>query len=1082
MSSEQQFLTLVDAMTSQDDNVRKSAEQTIVSAASSNPQAFVATSISIIRNPECPLGQSKMTVILLKRLLYGSEGSETIYKKLTPVEQEGLRRELLVIIAGISNGALKNLMAGLVGSLASSLFNDESFPGTPETKWPELIPHLFELYQANEGANTNAVFLILDPIFANSLSNLKKYIPEFAKLFETAFTLADSKTKLTATEAFVTFIQSAKRKELKHVKKMKQLLQNYVVELIKTNEEEDLETVFGYIIDISEVEPSFFKSDIDAWIEIASKIRGLDKDSDSVFKTQGIEFLIPIFEAFPDLLSDNVKRLTDVTNIIMANLLEIGDTVEEEWKNPPEGFNDEVEEQDDQKDVKFAISIVNQLFEIVGDKEMLTFLTTYLQPFVTSADWKHKHAAIMVLSQAGEYIGDNDEYMKNIVNFVAASAKDPSPRVRYACCHLFGQFADDLQIKFQEKFHKEYFGAILPLLDDPVPRVVAHCCASLTNFLENCTQDYIAPYFELLYTKLYGWILNGSSFVKEAGLSAMSGLFEGASNLLLNQIDQLMSIVFTVIQKAQGPLLKVLKGNAIECGTIICKYAPKEYFEKHADLLVVEMIKVVQSDVSLDCFDPQKSFLLSGFNRLAFTIPEKLLPHLDSLITALFTMAKHSIVEAQANKSASKTSSTEETELALHMISAFIRNLSDAMVKYEQQIYDLMIAIIDNIYEEDLRLTALDVLCMLAKLYKNNPSPSNQQILRQTVHKLWTLIEEDNNALTITDLILCMQKILKYSENCFTEQELNAFFDKSKDVIAKSMKRKSEAHEDIDEDDDKEEADIALEENEEIEEGLQLEVANFIGCIFRSHTAISYPIFTRALNELITPALSLPQGLKFALFLICDSIAYLGKHIPDDIIVLFIKTFLGNYNTPNLNTRQSCVYGIGLAALTFGEKFQPFFEESLKAIVEISTAPLPPKSSGFEQKSVLENCVSAQGKIIKALWNVLSPEIITKWLNTWLQGLPLIHDHKEGIVNLEMLIQILQTKAETLLNSTENVAKICEIFATVYQKKKISNPEIDTNIKTLILGFLANEQIKTVITSANLSESTKEFISNIVKP
>lgn len=55
--------------------------------------------------------------------------------------------------------------------------------------------------------------------------------------------------------------------------------------------------------------------------------------------------------------------------------------------------------------------------------------------------------------------------------------------LRYACCHAFGQISDDMQPKFQELYSREIFPKLLALLKDPIPRVVSHSAAALTNFI-----------------------------------------------------------------------------------------------------------------------------------------------------------------------------------------------------------------------------------------------------------------------------------------------------------------------------------------------------------------------------------------------------------------------------------------------------------------------------------------------------------------------------------------------------------------------------------------------------------------------
>ncbi len=65
-----------------------------------------------------------------------------------------------------------------------------------------------------------------------------------------------------------------------------------------------------------------------------------------------------------------------------------------------------------------------------------------------------KHAALMAISQIGEYLYDKIDEIRNLVNIICQYIKSENPRIRYACCHCLGQFADDLAPEFQDAFHK----------------------------------------------------------------------------------------------------------------------------------------------------------------------------------------------------------------------------------------------------------------------------------------------------------------------------------------------------------------------------------------------------------------------------------------------------------------------------------------------------------------------------------------------------------------------------------------------------------------------------------------------------
>jgi hypothetical protein len=56
--------------------------------------------------------------------------------------------------------------------------------------------------------------------------------------------------------------------------------------------------------------------------------------------------------------------------------------------------------------------------------------------------------------------------------------------LRYAACHAIGQISDDMNPKYQELYGATTYPKLVQLLKDPIPRVVSHSAAALTNFLE----------------------------------------------------------------------------------------------------------------------------------------------------------------------------------------------------------------------------------------------------------------------------------------------------------------------------------------------------------------------------------------------------------------------------------------------------------------------------------------------------------------------------------------------------------------------------------------------------------------------
>jgi hypothetical protein len=88
----------------------------------------------------------------------------------------------------------------------------------------------------------------------------------------------------------------------------------------------------------------------------------------------------------------------------------------------------------------------------------------------------------MALSQVSEYMEDTSK-ISPYLSVVFPYFSNPNPMLRYAACHAVGQFADDLSPKYQELYGSQTFSTLVQILKDPVPRVVAHSAAALTNFL-----------------------------------------------------------------------------------------------------------------------------------------------------------------------------------------------------------------------------------------------------------------------------------------------------------------------------------------------------------------------------------------------------------------------------------------------------------------------------------------------------------------------------------------------------------------------------------------------------------------------
>jgi importin-5 len=93
------------------------------------------------------------------------------------------------------------------------------------------------------------------------------------------------------------------------------------------------------------------------------------------------------------------------------------------------------------------------------------------------------------------------------------------PMVRYAVCHAVGLIAVEDPFFFKRTFGPALLQELFLILKyDPIPRVVSHAAAALTNLLEGMSYSHFSPYIEELTNTLLHHAYFGISIVQQTCL------------------------------------------------------------------------------------------------------------------------------------------------------------------------------------------------------------------------------------------------------------------------------------------------------------------------------------------------------------------------------------------------------------------------------------------------------------------------------------------------------------------------------------------------------------------------------------
>lgn len=125
--------------------------------------------------------------------------------------------------------------------------------------------------------------------------------------------------------------------------------------------EEGLE-VLSEMIDI---EPKFFKKKFKELNELLQNIFKI-KNLESGVKRMATEILVDYAEKYPALYRKKKDVLTNVIEMIFHHMVEIENEISESWMCPPEGYNEDMEDDEDFETTRFGMGAIDRLIYSVG--------------------------------------------------------------------------------------------------------------------------------------------------------------------------------------------------------------------------------------------------------------------------------------------------------------------------------------------------------------------------------------------------------------------------------------------------------------------------------------------------------------------------------------------------------------------------------------------------------------------------------------------------------------------------------------------------------------------------------------------
>ncbi|KAI6650329.1 Importin-5-like [Oopsacas minuta] len=1042
----EEFSQLLRDVLSEDNTARQTAEEKIQLIP---PQAQILLHLNTICTNMAPEIR-QMSCVLLRQLIV-SQGDKLAQEQ--PESLEPCKLQLLQILQSESVPVVRRKVCDAVAELAR-LFIDEN----DVNHWPEVLQFLFQSSTAEVASlRENALHII--KVFPLVFGDKLQYYTTIARqLFWQTLNDSEPQVQQAAVMAVCSFIENLTGKTWKP---FQELLPAMLLIIERAIVSQDDTALLKSFIEMCETSSLFIKPHFNGVLELMIKSISSTELTDS-FRQLALEVTITLSESIPALMRKQTKFMERLVQILLQMMVEVEE--DEDWES-----QDCVEEEDTTCNAVVAETSLDRMACALGGRTLLPHILSNVPQMLSHESWQYRQAALNVLAATAEGCQKHMlPLLDQVVTCVLPLLQDSHPRVRYSACNCIGQLSSDFPEKFQSSHHITVVPALITVLNDSSqPRVQAHCAAALTLFCEDCPQEVLAPYLvpiveilsSVMAAKLQELVTLQRKIVLEGVLTALAAVAESVEEMFMPYYDQFMPSLKFIVQNATSRDLRLLRGKAIECISLVGLAVGKEKFMQDASEIMAILLKAQTEQDEYEPDDPQISYMMSSWARMCKLLQQDFVKFLPVVMNPLIKAASHSpelalipsteetlddddedgwefITLSDKQKFGIKTAGLEEKATACQMLVIYARDLKEGFSQYAEQVCKLMIPHLKFLFHEMVRACAAESLPLLLECVKDTDLDS--------LHRMWNMIrsqlleaitlepDEEIHAMMLDSLCKCIDMM---GANCFTAEQYQSLIDLLKQSIATYAEKARERMNKRSDEDIDEETEDSLLGDTDAEETILTKVSDLMHSLFSTHESALLPFF----NQLL-PSFSTMLGpdrpkceRQWAICIFDDLVEFASDecHIYKETFITHLQTYV---NDPEPEIRQAAAYGLGIMSKCPPEHFGQTCIDSLACLSQCISRE-GARASLFDS-SATDNAISAVAKICKHLPHLVQFETILPHFLSWL---PIVEDREEAVFVYSYLCELIEGNNEHILGqNNSNLPRIVAIFAESFRLETTS--------------------------------------------
>lgn len=1078
MAHLQKFAELLKALLSPTNTERQQAETMYQQAKTGDPEQLIVGLMSVLAADGIDESIAGQAAILIRQLVTQGSEKDFAFARLRHEVKAQVAQELLRRFEIEGRPKLQKKVAETVARLAEVCCDKDDqrgWLGSGTCGWPALLPQCFRM--ADPASNTNpvtceAAIRLLKDLVPTLKDEIVRAQQQLGPVLQNSFQHSEARVKIAAALLVCEIVGSVEKKAWAALTPTAPVLTQVLMSTSQPHLSEELQELLQAFVETAEVEPDFFKQQLQSTLEPAKVMSQLVKTKglDDGVRNLALEFLVSYTEKKPKWLAKSLPALPALAiECCMDMMLEIedGDAELKEWA---ERMDDEEGEEDSDELFHAGEQAIDRVVEAMGMESVSQALFAKVGEFTAKAQWQAKHAALAAMKQTVEYMEETD-HVNEVAKLLLAHVDHAHPRVRYISLHAIGQLANDQAPHFQDTWHTTVMPQLLRKMDDQVDRVAAMAMSAFVSFGEELDKtlmlSYANGFMEKLVTKLRS---SQHRMVQEECITSIAVIAGVIENDFSQYYDGMMPMLKNFVMNATDVKQSRLRGKAFECMSLLGIAVGKEKFLPDAREAIGHMM-----NLSAEADDLQREYIKEASERICKCLKNDFAPFLPAMLPKIFKALQLegesvvagkedddddefvTVTTGQGQLMKVRTAKFEEATQSVQLITTFGSEMEGSYYDYIHPTAQALLPLLshDNdlaVLCDEARSAAYQAWALMVKCARigaqerNLPATICNEMVKTFLEKVMVIVDHEKDPDSIREAMVGIAQTLKNGGQGMIASDvalnlvrrLFGLIDESMHRTVKIAQSKKEAAEGLTPDlADDDEEDTSADDEEHCRRacedamGAVMEVApiEFIQCL---------PDVSQKLQQW----LNTKEHRCLGLFLACDMLQHL-KEKSEPVWPIFMPVVFTALKDSDPDVRIPAAYAVNLAALI--PTFAQAAPEAYRSLGQILSAPTP-KKRDEKGKVALDNATAALLSLATH-----RPDACPAEVPAWqliVARLPIKDDEEEARKVHKAIVDLLVAQNAGLLGPDgAHLGKIMSALAEVYKQEDLCEKETDEKIK-----------------------------------